>query len=736
MSSQFDNVSKPRNRPFSFRRVNSRNFKPKEPPPNGKGYDCGCRNPAKDYSQTGIADILAKGMVDALGSLIPKPVRVFMNNVLRAAAGTDLDELQDKLSKFISNTVEGFIFAQALRSIPAWVPVNRDKFDPKFKEEDKEIEGHLTRSFQSCTDLPVLPWSRFYNWNFHVRPEPGNGYEYVMGRGNELNDTEVEDLGGRIGENQAAARESFDMVVNRSFAENSLECVWDTGAFSRAPGNVRSGDFVPGVMFHPRWPFWPMTNDHFWAQGRWVYDCTHVKHFKLRKQTPEGEKVEDEDRMWTQLHPCRAMACYRYEGFKFDENEKAVPASRFLFFACRKGGYHDFQPFSELDPLDDPQFIVDLPDPPAADVKWPIGHTLDFPANTVVIRPRLLMKMEFGPFGVPGTFFPDDVTFHSSDPGVRVELVRSANEVKTPDQVRVTIPLSKLPKEAIAFGVCISLGWFDPAGALAERVKKVSFKFDNLRDLDKSGELRFKLCVNGHWVFMPLHDQSAKNVPIGDALNLLVPDDAKVALSVHGTVRHGYGEFMETKTDKERRLRVGGLIDLGDQLNDLINQGKDAVLVLDGKEIHFLPEQLKELLKSKDKLFGARRDVDWKNDVDQPDKEVASAVARELFFSPFPLTNRKDEPLGLVDAEPFNFEASRLGRADDGSTVAFTYEADRMSDLVQDAQAGKRSRTLTLLAHQTRVVGDAHMLGHEGGDLVGERGKDYLLQCTITVEDQ
>ena len=43
---------------------------------------------------------------------------------------------------------------------------------------------------------------------------------------------------------------------------------------------------------------------------------------------------------------------------------------------------------------------------------------------------------------------------------------------------------------------------------------------------------------------------------------------------------------------------------------------------------------------------------------------------------------------------------------------------------------------MTLLAHRTRVVGDAHMLGHEPGDLVGARGRDYLLQCTITVDDQ
>ena len=56
-------------------------------------------------------------------------------------------------------------------------------------------------------------------------------------------------------------------------------------------------------------------------------------------------------------------------------NDKRVPASRFLFFHTRKGGYHDFAP-DKLDPADDPQFIVDLPPAPVGEeLKWSIGHT-------------------------------------------------------------------------------------------------------------------------------------------------------------------------------------------------------------------------------------------------------------------------------------------------------------------------------------------------------------------------
>ena len=740
MDTQFTNESKPWNKAKPFHRINSRNFKLNEPFADGLGYKCGCRNPATDYSQTGLADIIGKGIVEALGSLIPPLVKQIADGVLKATAGTDLEEIKKQVANFIAQKGEGFIFAQALRSIPAWVPVGRKGRDKNFKEEEKEVEGRLSRSFQACTDLPLLPWNDFYSWNFHVSVPDGNGYEYVKGRGNRLDEDEMSDLGGALG--TGPTREAFAMLVNDGPKENSFECVWDTGAFSRAPGNhaKRTGDdggsFLPGVMFHPKWPFWPMTNDHFWAQGRWVYDCTHVG--EDRGTDPDtGKKT---DLMWTMFRPCRAFAGYRYEGFKFDENEKAVPAARFLFFSTRRGGYVDLPPFSRLQGKDDPQFIVDLPPSPRPEpVTWPIGHAPRFAMNTLVIRPRLLMKVEFAPFGIPTSFFPDDVaSFGKLDP--KIEPIKSNDKIEVPDQVKITLPISQLPENTDAYGVVVSLGWADPTGELASHVKKVTLTLDNLNHLDKNGALRFKIGFNGHWVFAPAKDPPNHQIPLNASFTLLVPDDGKIGLSVHGTQRHGYGEFMEEKTDKERQLRVGGLIDLGPEFDKLIKEGKDVILDLDGKTVHLTPQFVKDLLNSKDKLFGARRDVNWQNDVDQDDKEVASAVAREMFLQPFPLINKKDQPLGLVDAKDFAFETERLASGESGLFLS-EYVADSMKDLLEEfKKTGKKSRVVTLLTHQTNVVGDAHMLGFisEAGDDAQDffHAKDYAIQFSISVAEQ
>ncbi len=114
--------------------------------------------------------------------------------------------------------------------------------------------------------------------------------------------------------------------------------------------------------------------------------------------------------------------------------------------------------------------------------------------NTVVLRPKLLIKVQsFKELGIPGFLLPGDVNF-SANLAPDIQPVRSAPEKQHPDQARIRIPLSKLPKGAPACGIVISMGWADPTNELAKKVKKVQVTFNNVRQLDKSGA-RFLLLV-------------------------------------------------------------------------------------------------------------------------------------------------------------------------------------------------------------------------------------------------
>lgn len=716
-----NNGNKPLKSP-PFHRINSRNFKPKEPRADGLGYDCGCRNPAADYNETALADILTKGAIDLADNLIPPGIRTLASLILKAATDKDLDKYEEELAKFIAQKAEGAIFAQALRSIPAWVPVERKGRDPNFKEVDREVEGQLTRSFLGCVDLPLLPWNRWYNWNFHVLIDKDNGYGFMAGRGNALNSSEIRGLGAVLNENAELPQEAFDMRPNKQNEDNSFECILDVGALSRAPGNGGSA----GIMFDPAWPFWPMANDHFWCQGRWVYDCTHVENVKVVKP---GQPEKDAGLHWTQIHPARAFASHRFEGFKFEENDKAVLASRLMFMACRKGGYLDFDDFAKLDAQDDPVFIVDLPPPPVSGpITWPIGHTPEFPMNTLVLRPRLLVDFDFAPFKASATLLANDLGAVNKSVDPKVELIKSDEKVKLPDQAKITFPLSKLPAGTGLYGVVVSIGWFDPTGELASRIKKVTVAFDQLEGLDKDGDLRLMFAANGRWQTKAVRAGSRAFQSIGQQIVLLVPDDGTVAISAHGARRNGFGRFFEGTADPGRQLRVGGLIDPGPELQKAIDEGREIVIKLeDGGALTFLPGAARELLKSKDKLFGPRRDVTWKGDVDQDDNQVASAVAREMFFKPFKLTADRDQPLGMLDASPNTFGAL------DAVTFA-DYRAHPMSDFVKDRKIVQQQKTIRLRSFRMEMVGDAHLEGFVKTSVT--KDQDYVLQYTIIVQEQ
>src|SRR5215831_14505360 len=96
---------------------------------NGLGYECGC-NTEDDYPFAGV------GMLAALFTAMQR----------------------------------------VMNAIPGWVPALG------VPETEREGQGILTRSFQTWTDVPLWQWHRYYDWNFHIVPDPG--YEFYRGRAN------------------------------------------------------------------------------------------------------------------------------------------------------------------------------------------------------------------------------------------------------------------------------------------------------------------------------------------------------------------------------------------------------------------------------------------------------------------------------------------------------------------------------------------------------------------------
>ncbi len=753
MAKPFSNEGKPFDRGRPFHRVHSRNFNLSAPKPDGRGLDCGCRN-ADDYSPTFLAALIVGGLFDALegasGIDVPDSLKEASNALLKKGTGVDvskeIEKLQEEISNWVGKNTEGLLFRSALRHVPAWVAVNRritraktgKVYPAGFVEQEKEVEGLLSRSFLSTPHMVTLPWTRSWQWNFHVAVHPGNGFEHVIGPANRLNQSERDALRA---EQENAFRPSFDWDDPEArgggkIESPSFEVLWDTGAITAAPGNFgQSGEFPPGIMFNEAWPFWPMMNDTFWAQGRWVYDCTHFHERELAS----GETVEE---MWTQIHPPRAFACSRLEGFLFDENTKRVPTARFFFLACRKGGYFDFGPFSK-DAADDPEFILDLPPAPRAGVPtWTIGATPDFASNTCVIRPRLLTKVEFAPFGIGGTFLRENLFVGAPEP--TLEPIKSDEALETADQLRVTVPLSKLRDGAQAYGFVLSAGWADPTGEQAARVKKVTVTLDDLRDLDKNGELRVRFAINGRWRHAVIHPRQISDsaASVAGSVTLFLPEDSTLALSVSGIKRRGYGQFLEEEPDAKRQLRVGGIFDLTEEeLNEKIKKGeKKLTLPIDGVSVVIDTEMLKHLRKAVEpvlELLKARRNVSWTGDVDQKDDGIASAVARETYFKPVALFNARDEPLGLVDrVDRFKFGTERIARSLDGEQFFPEYRGDKITDVLKElADSGQRRATVQVRTFQTEVVGDAHLWAFRPPRL-GDARLDYVFRFHVAVEEQ
>jgi hypothetical protein len=437
----------------------------------------------------------------------------------------------------LASSVSGPFDTEMRVLTPSWVVVKRG--DPVAANAEHELEGLLENSFTTWTDAPLLNWHVWYDWNFHVIPEPP--YVYLRGRGN----AQFDEAGHNLGPSE------------------TLECEWDTGNFAQG---LRGAPVPGGYYDHgadPRsaadWG-WPQRGQKVWLTGRWIYDCGHSASLDPNNPNPP----ETQRRHRTELHPVKAMATLRTEGFKFRENALFVPATQFTFFTCRRGGYVDWPRINDRDYT----FLVDLPDPP--DGLEPPVYPLDMGAasgsNVYSIGLR-------SPFLVHWRFF-------GHDPGNEQNLLALAHaqpriepwppDAAIPRQARVTIPLTLLPPQVENYGVMISLGWPDPDLAQARRVRKVTLHFSHVDALrthplrtgpldipemeGPTEEWLLRVGVNGRWwTRLPVEDiEPGVAIPIGWTVELFLADTDTLHISSHGNEEDPVGDVFYRQTLQAR----------------------------------------------------------------------------------------------------------------------------------------------------------------------------------------
>lgn len=409
--------------------------------------------------------------------------------------------------------------------IPSWVPTEGQNNDDETPGNvELECAGTLARSFQTWTDAPPIQYHKWYDWNFMVVPDPE--YAWVRGAAN---------LAPNLGFDPEDPEKQIDPMGRAVVDQDAIEGEWDAGAIGayrypsdpndiyRNSGNAPGGAgndarWTGGPMYERDWA-WPMTDDYMWMVGRSIYDGGH----------------EQKERCRSELHPVKAIATVRKEGFVFkrlaadgkqtdtpvhkgkipDGSGKvpqglAVPAHQFLFYSNVHGGYFEWP---NLDTRDGKpyEFIVDLPEAPW--LKGPeevaVGPSDQVKLNTIVLREQeLMVDFDHERFeGVSRGFLTK--TGSTANPKVEVlpDLPDPGNVRKR--QVKITIGADCLTNEF--YGVLVSLGWRDHSGITIARVRTCAVKFKTLKvgthpglktgdQKDRSYERwRLKGGVQGRW---------------------------------------------------------------------------------------------------------------------------------------------------------------------------------------------------------------------------------------------
>jgi len=557
--SSWTKVNKPVDRDRPFHRINSPSYNENRAPVSGDGYKCGCRS--KKHYDPDWVDHLFGILSMFLVGLLPYIIR---------------REVSERI----------------MVAVPAWVPVERGednipkKFWNKRKENEIEVEGVLSRSFQTWTDVPILQWHFWYDWNFHL--VPAKGYKYLRGKGNDSVKKPIS--------------KDFDPDRPQRVVKHpgTMECEWDCGAFGdysfEEPMFDTPSIFAPGPMFNQEfnqseeidWA-WPMASQYIWISGRWIYDCGHANKQHL---------------MRSELHPCKAIASSRWEAIKFDEHEHYVRALQFMLFVCRKGGYTDYDVINDIDY----EFIVDLPEySKSSSIDYTIGHSPEYPVNTLVIRPRLLVKLDYTSYANAFGVKADE---KMADP--EIELLPPRQKGGLPQQARIKFPLTKLGNNIETYALRVSLGWFDPTRSQYSQVKKIVVTFLEFRpiivhdSLFEKAKLQIKIGINGRWFAMARENITEKfdRLSLNHRTTFYLHEDDFISINIHGMEQEPVGDVM------------------------------------------LLPPNERTLKSESGKKFI------WERDIDQyKDDDLASDVANKLAWEIFKESRSKsqNEPLGIID---------------------------------------------------------------------------------------
>jgi hypothetical protein len=375
--------------------------------------------------------------------------------------------------------------------------------------------------------------------------------------------------------------------------------------------------------------------------------------------------------------------------------------------------------------------------------------------NTIVLRPRLLTSVRFAPFAASSNAppFRPNTKFHGLVP--RVELIRPTDPNKLPTQVKVTVPMTQLPKvgsnpEVYAFD--LSLGWHDPSGADANKLKRVRVAINDLKVHRQDGKMRFKSAVNGRWHSITAaveeedFDQDeffstpAAQRPTNRVVELFLPEEARLIIHSHGTWLHGFGEKLEDNSLQTRKLRFGGLIPIPQEMQDTLDALKKLVAagqtLTPGQQATL--DQIESFLKRLEQFIGVNKDVEWLLDIDAErdkqdravEKQRVSILARELWVKLLPLFNVQNVPMGWYTF--ISVEHSSHAREHGGSLLHSGTDCGLVSQLVAKRRELGGPIPVKCHARQWESVGS--------GNLLGERMKradpDYSFSMFLDVRDQ
>lgn len=775
----------------------------------GDGYSVGARS-TKDYDAK-FGEDLGKDLADLVENVFP-PLKAIgfisqtissgLAALIRLIPGQGAQRVADAIDgfdplvalfKLIGSNVDALLVDSFIRSIPAWVPVFDEQIHPRFQFQ--ELDGILIRSHQRADSVPFWQWHRWYAWHFAVCPSPL--FSEMVGFGNtHRNDDNT------LGEPEGSSLVNYHkegLPVGATVSANAIaDCEWDIGAIGMRSGPPKKdpGDEDRTPVFfdelQPRKPHdwcWPMAGMFFWALGRCVYDCSHAtanngRRTKRPDRKPQGSQLSEAERLQrgvhlNQLNPLKAIATARWEAFKFDENPKAVPAIQFMFYAnthlSAAGFFNKQQPQRSGFPTlndQDYQFIVDLPPPLVTrKAEYPIGHTPDFPLNTLILQPRLLIHADFVPFQKESGGGTTDGVMEDSDDRDRNELtaangpkpiveVFGANPNEPPRQALVRIPLKNNISENVnSYGVLLSMGWFDPDALQAKKVKKVTVKLVSLQPADpgSDGEWNLNVGVNGRW-FNFRFDASKRGNPrilidqvAGGPVQveMLLAEEDLVLISVHGMEEDPFDDVIRLSPEFPRGTK-----------RPPKNPPKPPTpqeVLDDPKKIgQFKADLFARFGVFKDRLLRHAADVDiptgtpnpqtgvtptttikvpmvgqeieWDKDIDTDDDHQASLVARAMFLR-LAIGNRFDanDLLGMIDPN-LPDPAHKNPPAPRSQDSTDTPNPLVVSDILKEVGSGVFKKC-QVSAYASEVVGRMGTLAYDPNKL------DYTFFYEVKVEE-